>query len=362
MSNDDKPERINEFFIKYKPKKNKEKKLRIFGQILFNNNRDKFEIIYNDKRFELKEFFEEIDDNYNHKKEIVLQLRKIKETKNISYMFHNCETLLSFPELSEINIFEENDIINTTSETDSLSSQNEDLENDAQENSGLAAELNQEPIPCTFTKINKMITTNLTEINIIFPKTNLFSSLVNLNVINMSHMFDGCISLKSLPDISHWNTSKATNMSYMFNECKSLLILPDISKWDISNVKNIKNMFARCSSLISLPDISKWNTENITNISYLFIGCNSLNSIPDISKWIIKNVNEMHYMFFGCNSLVSLPDISKWKISDNIYISHLFYRCGSLSFLPNITKWNNNSNLTDLFNGCFNSLNIPLNY
>ena len=246
MSNDDKPERINEFFIKYKPKKNKEVKLRIFGQIFFNNNRDKFEIIYNDKRFELKEFFEEIDDNYNHKKEIVLQLRKIKETKNISYMFHNCETLLSFPELSEINIFEENDIINTTSETDSLSSQYEDLENDAQENSGLAAELNQEPIPCTFTKINKITTTNLTEINIIFPQTNLFSSLVNLNVINMSHMFDGCISLKSLPDISIWNTSNVTTMKCMFYECKLLESLPDISLWNTNKVTDMSYLFFRC--------------------------------------------------------------------------------------------------------------------
>jgi surface protein len=38
----------------------------------------------------------------------------------------------------------------------------------------------------------------------------------------MGHIFYGCKSLSSLPDISKWNTNKVTNMSYMFCGCKSL--------------------------------------------------------------------------------------------------------------------------------------------
>ena len=41
------------------------------------------------------------------------------------------------------------------------------------------------------------------------------------NIINASHMFYGCKSLKSLPDISKWSTNNVTNMSYMFHGCKS---------------------------------------------------------------------------------------------------------------------------------------------
>ena len=48
----------------------------------------------------------------------------------------------------------------------------------------------------------------------------------------MSMMFDGCKSLKELPDISKWNIKNITNMREMFSGCKSLNNLPDISKWD----------------------------------------------------------------------------------------------------------------------------------
>ena len=42
------------------------------------------------------------------------------------------------------------------------------------------------------------------------------------NVINMSHIFDGCLSLISLPDISNWNTSYINDMSCIFRGCESL--------------------------------------------------------------------------------------------------------------------------------------------
>ena len=62
-------------------------------------------------------------------------------------------------------------------------------------------------------------------------------------------------------------------MSHMFDGCSSLLSLPDISKWKTNNVNNMSNMFSRCSSLSSLPDISKWNTNNANYISGMFYGC-----------------------------------------------------------------------------------------
>ena len=41
------------------------------------------------------------------------------------------------------------------------------------------------------------------------------------NIINASHMFWRCKYLKSLPDISKWNTNSVTDMSGMFSWCKS---------------------------------------------------------------------------------------------------------------------------------------------
>ena len=123
------------------------------------------------------------------------------------------------------------------------------------------------------------------------------------NIINASHMFYGCKSLKSLSDISKWNTNNVTDMSYMFSWCTSLKSLPDISEWDTNNVTDMSYMFFQCKSLYLLPDISNWNTNNVTDMSYMFKGCESLNSLPDISKWNINNVTYMSWMFDGCKSL-----------------------------------------------------------
>ena len=49
----------------------------------------------------------------------------------------------------------------------------------------------------------------------------------------MSHMFYGCKSLFSLPDISDWDTSNVTFMDAIFGDCESLKSLPDISKWSL---------------------------------------------------------------------------------------------------------------------------------
>ena len=63
-----------------------------------------------------------------------------------------------------------------------------------------------------------------------------------------------------------------------------------------SNITDMNHMFYGCSSLLSLPDISKWNTNKIKDMSWMFSNC-SLLSLPDISKWNTENVNMMCFMF-----------------------------------------------------------------
>ena len=59
----------------------------------------------------------------------------------------------------------------------------------------------------------------------------------------MGYIFNGCESLKTLPDISKWNTNDVYNMPGIFYNCKSLLEIPNISKWNIKKVNNMKAMF-----------------------------------------------------------------------------------------------------------------------
>ena len=57
-------------------------------------------------------------------------------------------------------------------------------------------------------------------------------------------------------------------MHELFVDCISLKSLPEISKWNTNNVIDIKSLFYGCKSLLSLPDISKWNTNNVINQNY----------------------------------------------------------------------------------------------
>ena len=99
------------------------------------------------------------------------------------------------------------------------------------------------------------------------------------NIDDMSHMFFGCSSLISLPDISKINTMNVTSLKNMFFGCFSLNVIPDISNWDLSNVTDIRGIFSHCNNISSLPDLSKWNTENVNDFSLIFTKCSSLKKI-----------------------------------------------------------------------------------
>jgi len=150
-------------------------------------------------------------------------------------------------------------------------------------------------------------------------------------ITDMSHMFNKCSLLSSLPDISKWDTKDVTNMSYMFYLCESLTSLPDISKWDTKKVTDMSHMFNRCSLLSSLPDISKWDTKNVTNMGNMFYGCKSLTSLPDFSKWYIKENNGM---FWQCSSLLTNPNIDYVSIINIVFEingknKNLFFQYGT---------------------------------
>ena len=64
-----------EIEIIYKPKEDNKEKVRIFGECFVNNNMQKCRVIYNNEEYELKEYFNDIDDEYNNKDEIKIKLK-----------------------------------------------------------------------------------------------------------------------------------------------------------------------------------------------------------------------------------------------------------------------------------------------
>ena len=218
--------------------KSNETKIRIFGLFFVLRNKRKGFIIYEDKEFELMEFFE-LENNINNNI-LKIKLIGINNIIDISYMFCNCSSLIFLPDISKWNTEKVNNMSYMFFQCSSLIS-----------------------LP------------GISEWN-----TN--------NVTDMNNMFYNCSSLISLPDISKWNVNKVTSMYWMFNKCSSLISLPDISKWNITKVHNLISMFSNCSSLISLPDISKWNTNNVSNMYWMFTDCLSLIYAPDMPKKIKK--------------------------------------------------------------------------
>jgi len=233
--------------------------IRIFGNSFVDNNKDICKIVYNDKEYNLVEFFK-IKEYTNEKiTQLVIKLRYIKNITDYSCMFKYCKSLLSIKDLYKL-----------------------DLEN--------ASSINSMFYECSSL-------TSLSDIS--------FWNMSNIQ--DMSYLFHKCFSLSSLPDISKWDTKNVTNMGNIFSRCKSLTSLPDISNWNMDNVTNMDSMFSWCESLSNLSDISKWNTNNVTNMDNLFNGCKLLSSLPDISIWNVDKVNSMKDMFKNCHKDLKIP-------------------------------------------------------
>ena len=211
----------------------KNKKVKIFGKIFVENNKDKCKILYKDKIHDLTEYIEIINDNnnlnqnQNENKIISIKLIDINKITNLSNMFNDCTQLLYFSNISKIN------------------------------------------------------TINITDISNMFYGCNQIVSLPDIsnwntsNISNMAGLFQGCSSLLSLPDISKWNTSNVKNMSSLFEGCANLVTIK-IADWDISKVESMNSLFKECKSLQNLPGISNWDTSHVKDKLYMYNKTDSL--------------------------------------------------------------------------------------
>ena len=140
----------NEFIIKYKI--GKEDTIRIFGDEFVKNNKRMFQMVINDKNYELDSFYNIKNENEN---EILkIKLKQIKNVTNLCGMFNECSALI---ELSDIS---------------------------------------------------KLDTSNINNMECMFSQCSNLSSLPDIskwntnNVSNMRAFFQACSSLIKLPDIS----------------------------------------------------------------------------------------------------------------------------------------------------------------
>ena len=131
------------------------------------------------------------------------------------------------------------------------------------------------------------------------------------NVTNMSSMFCGCSSLKSL-DLSSLNTSNVLYLDNMFNDCSALQSI-NLTNINTEKVTTLNGMFFGCSSLTTL-DLSTFNTANVTDLSWTFCSCNSLRTIYCNDDWNTSTVQYSDSMFDGCVSLKGAVEYDSSKV------------------------------------------------
>ena len=196
--------------------------IRILGSDFVKNNKNKAKLIINNKKYALKEF---INQKGSTSDEIKINILLNKDLLNISSFFKNCFKLIEFSfkdnildiDNEETKDFEEN----FGCKIDYNEDINSDIYNNARNDTIYS---NYSTITSEKEKYNSHDNSIIENIEgtLIFHQYN--------NYFNISYTFYNCVSLKSLPDISKWNTSNVFDMSGMFANCSSLSSLPDISK------------------------------------------------------------------------------------------------------------------------------------
>ena len=191
--------------------------IRILGKYFVTQNKNKCKIIYNNKKYELKEYFDEIDTNYNIEiKEIKLKLIGINNITDMQAMFDGCCHLTSVTESKFENIPTYNnelydsffDIYNSSSLFKDKES--EDKNAGINNNLDINYEWNKEYIQSRDLYFDCLLSP-FEKISLINKKSNNYSlenSLSNFiknissadicKIRNISFMFYGCISLISL--------------------------------------------------------------------------------------------------------------------------------------------------------------------
>ena len=172
-------------------------RVRLFGDTFVHNNVNNCALVVENKEYKL---CNKIDMNKMKKigNEYEIKLKIKEPLTDLSYMFHQCNSLSPSSEINKIN------------------------------------------------------TSYATDISYIFSECQYLVQLPDISawdtakVENMACLFAGGQSLLSLPDISNWNTSNTKIMMGMFAGCASLSSIPDISKWNTNKVCKMDYMFYKC--------------------------------------------------------------------------------------------------------------------
>ena len=181
------------------------------------------------------------------------------------------------------------------------------------------------------------------------------------NVTDMSNMFEGCTSLRSLAALSEWDVSKVGSMSGMFASVinnytehnklnggyAGLMVidsLKPLNKWNVGKVANMTRMFEGCASLQNLKGLESWNTQNVGLMISMFEYCKGVDSLEPLSEWKTGKVTDMRAMFAVCQNIQNTGNqktngLKKWNVSNVESMNDMFSKCTSLVDISGLSNW-----------------------
>jgi small GTP-binding protein len=111
----------------------------------------------------------------------------------------------------------------------------------------------------------------------------------------------------------------------MFYNCKSLKSISDLSKWNTSNVTKKSNIFFKCDSLSSKPEIHTKKNENSfrNDIKIIVIGTSDTNKTGYVNKYTKNYFNDTYKA-----TIVSEFGFKIYEYGDNLYRVQLWDLAG----------------------------------
>lgn len=158
------------------------------------------------------------------------------------------------------------------------------------------------------------------------------SNLDTRNITDMRSLFSGSFKLKTVGDLSHWDTSNVRNMSFMFDNYKG--VIGDLSHWNVSNVRDMSYMFfgsslpykivaANGSSIVPNQVTLRDNTGKflaIIDTPTIYDSNKSVRSTVDgIVQAEIDKLNKLHHTLYETPKIISDGD-DDYSIANATYV------------------------------------------
>ena len=332
--------------IKYKIYEEKpiDRRVRLFDEIFVKNNKDILSLTVNgNQQDELKVYYENTNDKIKDL-EVILREKPGRNIIDMSYMFNNCKNFTSFELINNgntNNIFSMEAMFQLCplNKIPQIAFNTQNLEN----------------IRAMFCKCINLV--DISSMNLWFQNQNKNNNKLR----NISMLFNGCISMKTISFPKMEKQKQINDISYLFNRCRNLTDINDMDKLNVSNVTNMAGLFNGCVKLKYPKEINSWNTQNVRDMSIVFQNCKSMQKID--FKWNMENLIKMNGLFSHCSSLTSL---TKNFINSNIVnveeMVGVFNECNALEAIPElkyVTGPFKVQNLSKMFNNCRKLNSLP---